>query len=136
LATFGKEVLFQGDYNLWVTDGTSGGTSELTVAGASAGGLDPTFLTSVAFSVSAETSTVVATPGSVTADGVSTTTLTVTVEDAHGNAVAGTAVTLSGSGSNNSFGTISGIPNANGVFTTTLASTLAQNHYGGRRQRA
>jgi hypothetical protein len=62
----------------------------------------------------------------VTANGTSTTTLTVTVEDANGNAVAGTAVTLSGSGSNNSFGAISGTTNASGVFTTTLASTLAQ----------
>ena len=39
---------------------------------------------------SATTSTLVATPGAVTADGVSTTTLTVTVEDAQGNAIAGT----------------------------------------------
>ena len=50
-----------------------------------------------------------------------------TVHDASGNAVAGTAVTLSASGSSNSFGTISGTTNASGVFTTTLASTLAQN---------
>ena len=35
-------------------------------------------------------------------------------------------MTLSGSGTSNSFGTISGTTNANGVFTTTLASTLAQ----------
>ena len=75
---------------------------------------------------SATTSTLVASPGSVTADGVSTTTLTVTVEDAHGNLVPNAAVTLSGSGTANSFGTISGTTNANGVFTTTLASTLAQ----------
>ena len=75
---------------------------------------------------SATTSTLVATPGSVTADGVSTTTLTVTVEDAQGNLVPNAAVTLSGSGTANSFGTISGTTNANGVFTTTLASTVAQ----------
>ena len=75
---------------------------------------------------SATTSTLVASPGSVTADGVSTTTLTVTVEDAHGNLVPNAAVTLAGSGTNNSFGAISGTTNANGVFTTTLASTLAQ----------
>ena len=75
---------------------------------------------------SATTSTLAASPGSVTADGVSTTTLTVTVEDAQGNLVPNAAVTLSGSGTANSFGTISGTTNANGVFTTTLASTLAQ----------
>ena len=63
----------------------------------------------------------------MTADGISTTTLTVTVEDAHSNPVAHTAVTLSDSGSANSFGAISGTTNASGVFTTTLASTLVQN---------
>jgi len=75
---------------------------------------------------SATTSSLVAGSPTVTADGISTTTLTVTVEDAHGNAVANTAVTLSGSGSANSFGAISGTTNASGVFTTTLASKLAQ----------
>ena len=44
----------------------------------------------------------------------------------NGNLVPNAAVTLSGSGTANSFGTISGTTNANGVFTTTLASTLAQ----------
>src|SRR5260370_323248 len=76
---------------------------------------------------SAATSRIVASSPTVTADGTSTTTLTVTVEDAHGNAVAGTAVTLSGSGSSNTFGAVSGTTNANGVFTTTLASALVQN---------
>ncbi|MGP0002368.1 MAG: Ig-like domain-containing protein, partial [Acetobacteraceae bacterium] len=51
---------------------------------------------------------------------------TVTVEDAKGNLLANTAVTLSASGADNSFGSISGVTNAEGVFTTTLASTLAQ----------
>ena len=49
-----------------------------------------------------------------------------TVKDANGNAEAGTAVTLSGSGSSNNFGAISGTTDANGKFTTTLSSTLAQ----------
>ena len=71
-------------------------------------------------------SSIVASPGSVTANGISTTTLTVTVEDANGNPVNGTAVTLSASGSGNTFGSANGITNANGVFTTTLASTVAQ----------
>ncbi|SHH49656.1 NF038122 family metalloprotease [Bradyrhizobium erythrophlei] len=81
----------------------------------------------VAGAPSATTSSLVASSPTVTADGSSTTILTVTVEDALGHAVAGTAVTLSGSGSANSFGAISGTTNANGVFTTTLASTLVQN---------
>ncbi len=49
--------------------------------------------------VSAAKSSVVASPATVAADGVATTTLTVTVEDANGNLVAGNAaVTLSASG--------------------------------------
>jgi Tryptophan-rich Synechocystis species C-terminal domain/Bacterial Ig-like domain (group 1) len=80
----------------------------------------------VAGAPSATTSTIVANAPTVTADGTSTTTLTVTVEDAFGNAVAGTAVTLSANGSSNSFGAISGTTNANGVFSTTLSSTLVQ----------
>jgi autotransporter passenger strand-loop-strand repeat protein len=71
-------------------------------------------------------STIVASPASVTANGISDTTLTVTVEDADGNAVANTAVTLSASGSGNTFTPITGTTNANGVFTATLASTVAQ----------
>src|SRR5258708_19113211 len=88
---------------------------------------DQTSRSIVAGGPSATNSSIVASSPTVTADGVSTTLLTVTVEDAHGHTVAGTAVTLSGSGSSNSFGTISGTTNANGVFTTTLASTQAQN---------
>jgi hypothetical protein len=87
---------------------------------------EATPVTFVAGAPSATTSSIVASSPTVTADGHSTTTLTVTVEDAHGNAVGGTAVTLSGSGSDNTFGAISGTTNASGVFTTTLSSTLIQ----------
>jgi cytoskeletal protein CcmA (bactofilin family) len=77
---------------------------------------------------SATESKITASPTSLTADGVSTTTLTVTARDAQGNPIAGTAVTLSANGSDNTFGPVggSGTTNASGVFTTTLASTLAQ----------
>ena len=50
-------------------------------------------------------------------DGTSDATLTVTVEDAFGNVVADTPVTLSASGSDNTFTPISGTTNASGVFT-------------------
>ena len=80
----------------------------------------------VAGSPSAATSTIAASWGTVTADGVQTTTLMVTVEDAFGNPVAGQNVTLSASGSGNTFTPISGTSDANGMFTATLASTLAQ----------
>jgi hypothetical protein len=75
---------------------------------------------------SASTSTITANPTIVRADGTATTTLTVTVKDAQGNPVAGTAVTLSANGFANSFGSVSGTSDSNGVFTTTLASALAQ----------
>ena len=76
---------------------------------------------------SAATSLITASPGTVTADGSSTTTLTVTVKDAEGNAVAGTAVMLTGSGTDNTFDTISGTTNAQGLFTAMLTlSTKAQ----------
>jgi ELWxxDGT repeat protein len=46
----GSEALFEGydasnHYNLWVTDGTAAGTSELAVAGAFSGGLGPSDIT-------------------------------------------------------------------------------------------
>ena len=85
--------------------------------------------TAVAFTAgtaSAARSTVVASPTSVTADGVATTTVTVTVEDANGNLIPNAAVTLSGSGSGDHFGATTGTTNAQGVFTTTLSSTSAQ----------
>src|SRR5450631_2064142 len=75
---------------------------------------------------SVQTSMLLASPTPVTANGTNYTTLIVTVEDANGNAVSGSAVTLSASGSDNTFGAISGTTNSSGVFTTTLASTLAQ----------
>jgi Tryptophan-rich Synechocystis species C-terminal domain/Bacterial Ig-like domain (group 1) len=97
-----------------------------TITAAEGGIQEQTSVSFVAGAPSAATSSIVASSPTVTADGTSTTTLTVTVEDASGHAVAGTAVTLSGGGSSNSFGAISGTTNASGVFTTTLASTLAQ----------
>jgi len=85
-----------------------------------------TTVTVLAGPPSAATSSLVASETTVIADGTSQITLTVTVEDAFGNPVAGTAVTLSASGSSNTFGAISGITDVFGVFSTTLASTLGQ----------
>src|SRR5262249_39247829 len=78
---------------------------------------------------SAATSTLVAGPATVTANGTSSTILTVTVEDANGNPVGGIAVTLSASGSHNTFGAVSGATNANCVLTPTPASTLPQTEH-------
>ena len=85
--------------------------------------------TTVAFTAgttaSAAKSSVAASPSSVTANGVATTTVTVTVEDANGNLIPNAAVTLSSTGSGDHFGAASGTTNALGVFTTTLSSTTA-----------
>ena len=97
-----------------------------TVTATEGGVQERTSVTFVAGPPAAMTLTIVASPTTVAANGTSATTLTVTVEDANGNPVAGTAVTLSASGSDNTFGAISGTTNASGVFTTSLASTLAQ----------
>jgi hypothetical protein len=100
------------------------GQTEIVTA--TAGGTQETATVTFATIPSAATSTLVASPATVTADGVSRTTLTVTVEDAGGHALAGTPVSLSANGSDNTFGAINGVTDANGVFTTTLASNLAQ----------
>ncbi len=64
--------------------------------------------------------------GSVTADGVTTTTLTLTVRDRHFNPVPDHAVALTASGTFNTLEPATGTTDANGVFTATLASTRAE----------
>jgi protocatechuate 3,4-dioxygenase beta subunit len=95
-------------------------------AGNKATATDKVTVQAVSGPPSAATSSITASPATLTANGVATTTLTVTVEDAVGNPVANTAVTLSASGSDNAFSPISGTTNAKGVFTAALTSTLAQ----------
>jgi adhesin/invasin len=85
-----------------------------------------TTVTFVAGAPASTTSSLIADPTPVTADGVSTTMLALTVEDASGNPVPGQAVTLSSSGSANVFTPTSGTTDSSGVFTATLASTLAE----------
>jgi serine protease inhibitor ecotin len=75
--------------------------------------------------VSAAVSTVVPSPGSVVADGVTTSTITVTLRDGHSNPVSGNTVTLaqtSGPGSP-IIGAASGPSNGSGVVTFTVKST-------------
>ena len=61
----------------------------------------------------------------MTADGETTTTLTVTAKDAEGNVIPDATVTLTSADTGDHFGTVSGTTNAAGVFTTTLSSTQA-----------
>jgi hypothetical protein len=57
---------------------------------------------------SAATSSVAAAPATVAANGVATTTVTVTVEDAEGNLVPDAAVTLASTGTGDVFGATTG----------------------------
>ncbi len=75
----------------------------------------------------------VASPTSLVADGSATTSVTATVTDQNGNGLSGKTVTLSASGSSNTFThapnsgtTVTGTTSADGTFVATLSSTRAQ----------
>jgi hypothetical protein len=70
-------------------------------------------------------SSLMASPTSLVADGVATTTLTVTAQDSLGNPVNNAPVTLGANGSANTFSAASGTTSA-GTFTATLSSTKAE----------
>jgi hypothetical protein len=74
-----------------------------------------------------ETSTVVAEPAEVAADGVATYTIKVTLKNASDEPVAGKEVTLANAGGTADpvITTVSGTTNANGEATFTVASTVA-----------
>jgi len=77
--------------------------------------------------ISAALSSASASPSSgVVADGAAVSTISVTVRDAHGNAVAGQTVQLSASGSSNTLVQPVAVTDALGVATGTIASTLAE----------
>jgi adhesin/invasin len=62
-----------------------------------------------------------------TANGVASTTITITVVDAAGAAVCpNVPITFTATGSNNTFTTVTGITDGSGVLTTTLTSTTAE----------
>jgi hypothetical protein len=75
---------------------------------------------------SAATSTVVASPTSVAADGTTTSTITVTLKDAAGAAVAGKAVTLAQGTGSSVISAASGVSSAGGVVTFTVTNTTVQ----------
>ena len=75
---------------------------------------------------SATTTTLVASPTSVLADGTSTATVVLTVMNTFGNAVPGQAASLLGTGLGNKFTPASGSSNASGLFTSLWTSTVAE----------
>ncbi|MCX6880240.1 MAG: Ig-like domain-containing protein [Verrucomicrobia bacterium] len=83
-------------------------------------------VTFTAGAVSAANSTVAALPTSVTADGATASTITVTLKDGNTNAAAGKIVTLASSrGATDTISAASGASDANGVVTFTVTSTTA-----------
>jgi adhesin/invasin len=75
--------------------------------------------------VSAATTTVTASPASISADGGSS-TITVTARDANSNVIGGASVTLAASGSTNSITQPAGTTNGSGVITGAISSTVAE----------
>ncbi|EAU63294.1 integrins alpha chain [Stigmatella aurantiaca DW4/3-1] len=80
----------------------------------------------VTLAPSLDKTTVEVSKSPVVADDVDSTTLTVTAKDAFGNPVAGQAVGLSVSGTNNTLSSVGGTTGADGRFTATLRSTRAE----------
>ena len=76
--------------------------------------------------VSAAKSTVTANPTSVTADGTTTSTITVTLLDANNNPVSGKTVALSQGTGSSTISVASGASNASGVVTFTVKDTKAE----------
>ena len=83
-------------------------------------------VTFTAGAVNAGKSTVSANPISVTADGVTTSTITVTLLDASNNPVSGKTVTLSQGAGSSTISAASGSSNASGVVTFTVKDTKAE----------
>lgn len=108
---------------------TQAGTFTFTVQ---AKGADGTIVTGTGTltvgpgAVSASTSTVVAVPTSVVADGSTTSTITVTLEDANGNVVPGKNVTLSAGSGSSTITTVNGTTNASGQATFTVKDTKVE----------
>jgi Invasin, domain 3 len=75
--------------------------------------------------VSATNSTVTASPTSFTV-GSGSSTITVTARDGSNNLLSGSSVSLTSTGSGNTFTPSSGTTNGSGVFTSTFTSTVAE----------
>jgi copper(I)-binding protein len=76
--------------------------------------------------VDAAQSTVTASPASVTADGTSVSTITVTLKDANGNPLSGQSVTLASGSGHSMITVVQGTTNVNGQATFTVTDTTAE----------
>ena len=84
----------------------------------------PTAVSPVA--VSPSRSTVSASPASVTADGSSSSTITVALKNGYGNPVRGITVTLAGSGGSSTISAASGVSDLNGLVTFTVRDSVVE----------
>jgi len=99
-----------------ITGSTSSGSAQLII--------DNVSVTVPAGPVNAGTSTVAAVPNSIPADGSTTATITVSLQDASGNPVAGKTVSLASSrGAADIISAASGTSSASGIVTFTVQST-------------
>jgi hypothetical protein len=80
----------------------------------------------VNFGPSAAASTVVASPTSVPADNVTTSTITVTLRDAAGNPVANKSVLIAAGSGSSTRSPIGGTSNASGVMTSTVRDAIVE----------
>ncbi len=71
-------------------------------------------------------STIVAQPTSVPADGTSTSTISVVLSDANGDALSGKTVALNPSGGNSSVTTVTGVTNSDGTATFTVSDRTVE----------
>lgn len=76
--------------------------------------------------VSAAQSTISASPSAVAADNHTTSTITVTLNDAYGNPVSGKTVTLAKSGGSSTISAASGSSSASGVVTFTVLDAVGE----------
>ena len=83
-------------------------------------------VTFTAGAVTAAHSTVTASPTPVVADGVATSTITVTLKDVNNNPVSGKTVTLAKSGGSSTISAASGASSTSGVVTFTVTDTVAE----------
>jgi hypothetical protein len=96
-----------------------------TLVAKAAGYLDGT-TTFTVFAGPAASASLAASPTTLTADGNSSTTLTVSVADAHNNPVAGQSVTLRATGMGNHWSSTTGTTTVDGQFTAALSSTVPE----------
>jgi MSHA biogenesis protein MshQ len=101
-------------------------TGAVSTTNAGGGTAATASLTVTALTVSPTDSTVVAYPTTVSADGVSTATITVTLKDSAGTPVPGKTVTLAAGSGSSVITTVSGTSDASGVATFTVKDSTAE----------